>query len=659
MRIEFKTITIKNFKGVLDERTINFNPTLTQIMGANHAGKTTIVDAVRWVLFDKNSEGMQVFGIDPKDENGQVIHHLDNTVVLELTADGKDYKLEKVRTETWTKPRKQEEAVMKGHTTKFFVNEDKYTAKDYAAFIDSLCKEELFKMLTMPSYFPNLPAESQRKLLIKMVGSTSDEDIAGDNEDFKALLTTLAGTDIQKYREQLRYKISELKKEIEQIPSRINENTEELKKLEQDKPNFELTRKRVKEIEKGIENIDNELTDLSRTVDADFNERTKERTEINKLKQRMQEIVQSYQDKNTAEERKHKKAIDDAKYEIEVTDRSIRNAKAAVEDAEAQLNKIAIASEDFKSRWNKLDQTTFAWDDNQEVCPTCHQRLPQEDIDRMKAEMEGNFNDNKSKQFDAMYEEAARIKKRKADAEATIKTAKDNQVKLDQQRTEQEEALKKAQEAQPNLVYHTDDEEYQQLQMDVKTRTAALEARTAEETSDTRVQQKANLKQRKAEQNRLRDELRDELAKEQRITDKQNRIKELEDRQKNLNQQLTDLEKQDYTAEQFTIAKITDLQTKVNKLFTNVQFQMFEPFITTEGIKTTCECTMHGTPYRDLSTSEKINAGIDIINAACRFNDIYAPLLIDNAESITDILPTRSQQILLIVSRDKELTIIQ
>ena len=55
MRIEFKNITIKNFKGVLGERTINFNPTLTQIMGANHAGKTTIVDAVLWVLFDKNS----------------------------------------------------------------------------------------------------------------------------------------------------------------------------------------------------------------------------------------------------------------------------------------------------------------------------------------------------------------------------------------------------------------------------------------------------------------------------------------------------------------------------------------------------------------------------------------------------------------------------
>lgn len=659
MRIEFKTITIKNFKGVLGERKLTFNPTLTQIMGANHAGKTTIVDAVQWVLFDKNSIGQTVFGIDPKDENGEIIHHLDNTVVLELTADGTDYKLEKVRSETWTKPRKKEEAEMTGHTTKYFVNENKYTQKDFKAFVDDLCKESLFKAITTPSYFPSLPAEDQRNLLTKMVGKTTDEDLAGDNEDFKGLLQELSGTDLQKFREQLRYRIGELKKEIEQIPSRINENTEELKALEASKPDFDFTRKRIKEIETGIENIDNELADLSRTVDTEFNERTKERTEINKLKNRMQAIVQSYQDKNTTEERKHKKAIDDAKYEIEVTERAIRNAKAAVEDGQAQLNKIAIASEDFKKRWVILDQTAFSWDNNQEICPTCHQRLPQDDIDRMKEEMEGNFNDNKSKQFDALEEEAARIKKRKSDAEATIKNAQDKLEKLEQQRKEQEAALQKAQESQPTLTYHTDDEEYQQLQMDVNARTAALEARTEEETSDTKVKQEATLKQRKAEQNRLRDELRDELAKEQRITDKQNRIKELENRQQTLSQQLTELEKKDYTAERFTIAKIENLEKKVNDLFTNVQFKMFEPFITTGGIKPTCECTMHGTPYRDLSTSEKINAGIDIINAMCAFNDTYAPLLIDNAESITDILPTRSQQILLIVSRDKELTIIQ
>jgi hypothetical protein len=68
---------------------------------------------------------------------------------------------------------------------------------------------------------------------------------------------------------------------------------------------------------------------------------------------------------------------------------------------------------------------------------------------------------------------------------------------------------------------------------------------------------------------------------------------------------------------------------------------------------------MHGTPYQDLSNSEKINAGIDIINAMCEFNQTWVPMFVDNAESINDVTPSRSQQILLIVSRDKQLTIIK
>lgn len=72
----------------------------------------------------------------------------------------------------------------------------------------------------------------------------------------------------------------------------------------------------------------------------------------------------------------------------------------------------------------------------------------------------------------------------------------------------------------------------------------------------------------------------------------------------------------------------------------------------------TCELTLHGTPYKDLSNSERINAGLDIINVISRFNDVYAPVIIDNAESVTDVLQTQAQQILLIVSRDEQLTVV-
>ena len=659
MRIEFKQISIKNFKGVLAERTFTFNPTLTQILGANHTGKTTIVDAVRWVLFDKNSEGQTVFGIDPKDERGEIIHHLDNTVALELTADGTVYRLEKVRNETWSKPRQKDEAVMTGHATKYFINGNKYTQKDYKEFIDGICSEHLFKVLTMPSYFPSLPADEQRQLLTKMVSLPADEDIAGDNQDFKDLLQELAGTDIQKFREQLKYQIGELKKEIDTLPSRISENQEELQGLEADKPNFNFTRKRIQEIEKGIENIDRELADLSRTVDSEYDARTKERTEINKLKQQMQSIAQSYQDKSTDAERTYKRAVDDAQYKLDSTERAIRAAQVAVDEANNSLATIEIDKQDFKARWAKLEETTFAWDESQETCPTCHQRLPQGRIDELKEEMEGNFNQHKSDLFDKLDNEATLIKKRKADAEAVLHNNKDKLAEYEKTKADAEEELKMLKGTKPQPSYPTYDETYQRIQQEVVSRTAALEARQQTNATETREKQEMTLRQRKAEQNRLRDELRDELSKEQRIKDKQERIATLEEQQKKLSLQLTDLEKKDFTAEQFIIAKIEDLERKVNGLFAHVHFKMFESHITTNSIKTTCECTMHGTPYQDLSTSEKINAGIDIINACCSYCGTYAPLLIDNAESITDILPTRNQQILFIVSRDKELTIIE
>lgn len=46
----------------------------------------------------------------------------------------------------------------------------------------------------------------------------------------------------------------------------------------------------------------------------------------------------------------------------------------------------------------------------------------------------------------------------------------------------------------------------------------------------------------------------------------------------------------------------------------------------------------------------RINAGLDIINVLSEFYDFAPPIFIDQAESITNLLPTRGQQIRLIVS---------
>lgn len=166
------------------------------------------------------------------------------------------------------------------------------------------------------------------------------------------------------------------------------------------------------------------------------------------------------------------------------------------------------------------------------------------------------------------------------------------------------------------------------------------------------------IKEQKQGQQQLRDQLRDQLQVKLQIERKEKRIAELTTEQQTLSQQLTELEQQDNTAIKLVQFYIEELEKKVNSMFDIVRFNMFEHHLN-GNIKTKCECTMHGTPYQDLSNSEKINAGIDIINAMCRHHNAFAPIIVDNAESITDILPTASQQIRLVVSaQDKELTVV-
>ena len=146
------------------------------------------------------------------------------------------------------------------------------------------------------------------------------------------------------------------------------------------------------------------------------------------------------------------------------------------------------------------------------------------------------------------------------------------------------------------------------------------------------------------------------LNNKQLIAGKQKRIEELEKQEQQLNAQLTELEGKEYTAQQLLEANITELEHKVNSLFTMVKFEMFDHKLN-GSLKPTCECSVGGVPYSDLNNADRYNAGLDIINAICRYNNVYAPCFVDNAESINNVLPMQSQQVLMRVSNDKEVVI--
>ncbi len=656
MRIEYQKLTIQNFKGVLGERTIGFTGQLTQILGANHTGKTTVVDAVQWLLFGKNSEDSTVFGISPKDGEGEVIPNLENRVVLELTADGTPYVFEKVRKEVRTKPRNGDEEKLSYPCT-YFVNGQKYTEKDFKATVDGIVQEGLYMALTNPAYFPGLKADAQRQLLTKMVDEPRAEEIAERRPEFKAILRQLQGTDLQRFRESLAYRIRQVKADLEEIPHRISEQENELAPLKERNIDFVQVEKDILECEKEIAECDRELQDNSRVIDSEFEERSRQRREIADRKTRMQDIAQRYESANASARRAKQKAVEAAQDMVDAANRKIRKNNADTEEARQEISRVEIDMKKFRTEWLETEALEFRWDGGKETCPACGQRLPQGDIDRLREEAEARFNANKAEAQDALDRRAKVLKNRKKDAEAKLMQANLTADDLQKELSHVQEILDGEKATEAEQQDYADDGLYQRLADEVKTMTEALENSDSEGTRQAETVSR-QIQERKAGWNRRRDEARDTLSVRDTIARKEERIAELEQRQHELNQQLTELEGEEYTAEQFQKAYIEELETKVNRLFGTVQFRMFRKLLNGK-LEPICECTMHGTPYGDLSTSEKINAGIDIINAMCSYNGTWVPMFVDNAESINDVTPCRSQQILLIVSRDRQLTVVR
>ena len=77
--MKLNSMRIENFKGIA---AFEFTPggEDTVVYGDNATGKTTLVDAFLWLLFDKDSSGTKDFNIKTLDANGQAAQAIDHSV---------------------------------------------------------------------------------------------------------------------------------------------------------------------------------------------------------------------------------------------------------------------------------------------------------------------------------------------------------------------------------------------------------------------------------------------------------------------------------------------------------------------------------------------------------------------------------------------------
>ncbi|OUM93732.1 AAA family ATPase, partial [Parageobacillus thermoglucosidasius] len=154
MRIEFKRLTLKNFKSHRD-LVVQFGDR-TQITGNNAKGKSSIFDAITWILY-----GVDAFGskLDPS----PIGYDFDEVKVgLLLQVDEKQILLGR--------------GIASGKA-RYWLNEVPVKATEYAELVESMFDKELFLSLFNPSFFFTLHWEKQRVMLLRYVTPPANKEV--------------------------------------------------------------------------------------------------------------------------------------------------------------------------------------------------------------------------------------------------------------------------------------------------------------------------------------------------------------------------------------------------------------------------------------------------------------------------------------------------
>ena len=608
MKIKLIQLHLENFKGVKD-MTIPFADK-TAIRGENASGKTTILDAFLWLLFDKNSAYATDFEARPLNEDGTAIHYVDIIVSAILDIDGNETELKKTQKERWVKQRGSEKAEYKGNENIYEVDGYPKSVSEYKEFIKSLSSEEMFKVITNPMYFPSMKWKEQREILMQFASSEKDVDIAKAIGGFDDILLELAKAPST---DDIFKKFKATKKELEnkqvEIPVRIDELEKQI--VDYDVAELELQKK---EIERKL--ADNPLTS-DKTFDLKEEIMSKE-FELSSIKQKSRDEYNNKRRAIADEVFKEERALKE-------TESNNLMLKREIESLTRQKDGYSKEFEELNSKY--LANHDLKFDEKATFCPTCNQVLPESRIKEITSEFEKKKADTEKD----LISRGKEMKKLIANLEAEIKD-KESRIVTNIDNSKLEALRDELAKVAPENFKDNKTTELEKEIADLKSKLATMQAEESKENAEISTL-KCDL-----------DDVNEKLFMVANNNSIGERVLSLKAELKDTAQKIANCEKVIYLTEQFVKAKLERITVTINSKFKLVKFKLFDVAIN-GGIADCCECTIDGVPYSDLNSASKIKAGLDIINTLSEHYNAYAPIFIDNRESCT-LIPDMNTQVI-------------
>jgi len=326
----------------------------------------------------------------------------------------------------------------------------------------------------------------------------------------------------------------------------------------------------------------------------------------------------------------------------------------------AEQTSLALAGNQLAFRLDSLNSVReeykktedFKADDS---CFACGQKIPAEKLA-----------DNETTKINKLTE----IAKRGNDLKAIVDAAKKSNTKqetklkeLSELLTQAEAELQKAQEAKDKLFAEIDkqieanattppesDKAWQIFDRQIK----RLEAVIGEPVSE----QLQAIDDQRAEKASAIAKLNDALAQADTMKKNKARITELEEKEKELAQKISDVEKQLAVIDHYKVTESRVIEKAVNGKFKHVEFKLFGECLNGSPVEC-CEATLNGVPYSDMSTGQQIFVGIDIVNVLSEHYNISVPLFIDHTESLTLPIETKTQTIKLFAQANTKTLVVE
>lgn len=641
--LKLRNVNYKDFKGIthfefeIQERN-------AVVAGQNGTGKTSLLDGWLWLLLGKDSRGSKL-NPKPLDEFNQEKLGLEPMIEATVIIDGKEVKLKRVQEEKWTTPKGQLEKVRGSDTTKYYIDDVPVKEKDFKAFIEKYFNDELLQILSDSTYFMSMNWKKRREYLMKLSTLTDDEII--EKIGGKTLIELLDGKSVDERMKMLVASKRELNRNIEGLPGRIQENADmkerilaTLNELSLD----DLTLKKSTLLDELAKAENTLLNAQSGDASLDFQQ------EKFSLEMKLAELKNSYMTNQMAKTREYDHHLSELTSNKRIVMNAISEKEWEVEKRSTLIESIKTQIDGLRKSYVETNKTTF--DEHLTVCPTCNQKLPDEDIETLI----GNFNNDKSSKLESLKEQAEKLKQDLLTLTAEKQAYEEDIAKLKSDFAEITNKITSAEEEKKNLESNLtkleDTPQYQKIMNDIE-----LCNRKIEDAKNDSGSMIAEFKNKVNEIKSELQEVNNQIARFADLAKYDERIAELREQDKQYKQTYAEIEKSIYMLEDFTRKKVKMLEDSINDKFKLVKFKLFNQ-LKNGGIDECCEATYKGVEYSSsLNTGARINCDLDIINTLSNELGIKVPLFIDNTESVTDLALPATQTIELKVAENKKLEV--